>query len=361
MTAPMRYRTTRSFVTLLDALGCTLAVTAYVSGRLVLIGAADGRLIVRSHELDRPMGIAIDARHERRRIGISTRTCTLVFAESSPLIAEFSTTERPCDAVFMPRAVWYSGDIDGHDAAWIGDDLIVANTRFSCLARVSGSFGFEPVWWPPFITASQPEDRCHLNGLAVNVDGAAYATGLGAGDTPRAWRDNRQDGGFLIDVRTNRMILESLCVPHSPRLFGDELFVCDSGQGRVLRVDPNTRISQSMSELPGFARGLDAAGGFFFVGLSQPRATSNWRPPIAERRDDLICGIAAIDRATGAMAGWLALEDFTEIFDVRVLHGMRAPVFASPGGPESQRSVDLPGRAFMMEGVETDAGGSPAD
>lgn len=353
------YRATRSFVTLLDTLGCTLLASVYMSDRLVLVSAANGALTIRSHVLSRPMGIAIDARRGRRRIGISTRTRTLVFAEAPQLVADFATAERSCDAVWLPRAVYYSGDIDGHDAAWVGDDLIVANTRFSCLARISDRYGFEPVWRPPWVTALQPEDRCHLNGLAVGPAGVAYVTGLGPGDARGGWREHRLAGGFLLDVASGEMVLDTLCVPHSPRLFEDELFVCNSGQGRVLQVDPRSRTVRSLGELPGFARGLDAMNNVLFVGLSQPRATSNWHMPIAARRDDLICGIAAIERTSGAILGWLSFEDFTEIFDLRVLAGVRAVVIEPPNGASSERYIDLPGRVFMATDPETDASGLP--
>ena len=67
--------------------------------------------------------------------------------------------------------------------AWgAGDELWVVNTRFSCLCTLDRSASFAPRWRPPFVTALEPTDRCHLNGLGM-VDGRPrYVTALGETD-----------------------------------------------------------------------------------------------------------------------------------------------------------------------------------
>jgi len=62
-----------------------------------------------------------------------------------------------------------------------------------------------------------PEDRCHLNGLAV-VDGQPkYVTALGTTDTPGGWRERKADGGVLLDVESGETLIDNLSMPHSPR------------------------------------------------------------------------------------------------------------------------------------------------
>src|SRR5690606_3645163 len=72
------------------------------------------------------------------------------------------------DAVYVPRQKHITGDIDIHEMAFDGDGkLWFVNTRFSCLCVRDFDHSFVPIWRPPFVSAYAPEDRCHLNGLAM--------------------------------------------------------------------------------------------------------------------------------------------------------------------------------------------------
>jgi uncharacterized protein (TIGR03032 family) len=72
------------------------------------------------------------------------------------------------DALYVPRLAWITGDLDIHDVGFAanGQPLFV-NTRFSCLATANDGYSFRPLWRPKFISRLAPEDRCHLNGMAV--------------------------------------------------------------------------------------------------------------------------------------------------------------------------------------------------
>ena len=65
-----------------------------------------------------------------------------------------------------------------------------------------------------------------------------------------------------------------LSMPHSPRWHDDKLWVLDSGNGGLGVVDPTSGRYQEVCRLPGFTRGLDFAGPFAFVGLSQVRESA---------------------------------------------------------------------------------------
>ena len=80
-------------------------------------------------------------------------------------------------------------------------------TRFSCLVKLSYDYSFDPVWRPRFVSDIVPEDRCHLNGLAVREGRPRYATALGMTDAPGAWRERKADGGVLIDVESDEVVL----------------------------------------------------------------------------------------------------------------------------------------------------------
>jgi uncharacterized protein (TIGR03032 family) len=102
--------------------------------------------------------------------------------------------------------------------------------------------------------------------------------------------------------------------------------VLESGTGRLLTLNHGGRPEQ-VAEVPGFARGLTFAGSFAFVGLSKIRPTSAMDGvPLAARRDELKCGVAAIDLGRGCVAGFLEFQSAVEeVFDVQLLPRARFP------------------------------------
>ena len=79
--------------------------------------------------------------------------------------------------------------------------------------------------------------------------------------------------------------------------------------------------------MPGFARGLAFHGQYAFVGLSKIRATSAMDGvPLAERRDELRCGVAVVDLPARRVCAMLEFQTAVEeIFDVQLLGGVRFP------------------------------------
>jgi uncharacterized protein (TIGR03032 family) len=93
-------------------------------------------------------------------------------------------------------------------------------------------------------------------------------------------------------------------------------------------VDPASGETQAVAaEMPGFARGLGLCGPYAFVGLSKIRETSAMDGvPLAQRRNELKCGIVVIDLRTGSVGGPVDFPTAVEeVFDVQVLCGQRFP------------------------------------
>ena len=108
---------------------------------------------------------------------------------------------------------------------------------FGCLATLSDRANFKPLWRPPFLSALVPEDRCHLNGLAMRDGRAAYVTVVSKSDVADGWRDRRQNGGCVIDVVSGETVSSGLSMPHSPRWYRDRLWVLNSGTGELGSID----------------------------------------------------------------------------------------------------------------------------
>ena len=131
-----------------------------------------------------------------------------------------------------------------------------------------------------------------------------------------------------MSVPDGRVIADGLCMPHSPRWQQNALWVIESGTGRLQKIDPASGVRSLVTDgLPGFARGLAIFGPYAFIGLSKIRSTSAMDGvPLAQRRDELKCGVAVVDLGTGRV---VAVVDFQtaveEVFDVQVLAGNRFP------------------------------------
>lgn len=208
----------------------------------------------------------------------------------------------------------------------------MVSTRFSCLCTLNPNYRFVPRWRPPFISALAAEDRCHLNGMAMAASERGefvprYVTALGTTNSRDGWRTDKTRGGCVIDVDSGEFVARGLSMPHSPRWYDGQLWLLESGTGRVVRLDTNSGHRETVTQLPGFTRGWAIVGPYAFVGLSKIRTTSAMDGvPIAEHRAELKCGIAAIDLKRGEMIGLVEFQSAVEeIFDVQLLSTLRFP------------------------------------
>jgi uncharacterized protein (TIGR03032 family) len=316
------YTQTESFASLLHQLHASLLVSTYQANKLLAIRAQGNGVSTLVRTFDRPMGLAADA----HRLALGTRD-QVWFFRNAPDIAPRVEPPGVHDACYLPRSCHVTGDIGVHDLAWAGDELWLVNTRFSCLCTLDPDYSFVPRWRPPFVSALAPEDRCHLNGLAIVKGRPKYVTALGQTDTADGWRPHKPHGGCMIDVLAGTVLTRGLSMPHSPRWHDGRLWLLESGTGRLLLMDLASGQGDPVAELPGFARGLALAGPYAVVGLSKIRATSAMDGvPLAARRDRLKCGIAVVDLRTGRVEAFLEFQTAVEeIFDVQLLPGLRFP------------------------------------
>src|SRR5262245_40697745 len=317
-----RYTQTESFVDVLEQLGASSVITTYQANKLLVARAAGAGMSMLVRTFDRPMGLA--ATSDRFALGCRDQVWEF---RSAPAIAPIVEPPGQHDACFIPRASHVTGDMCVHEIAWAGDELWLVNTRFSCLCTLDPAFSFGPRWRPPFITALSADDCCHLNGLAVADGQPKYVTALGETDTPNGWRADKAGGGCLIEVSSGEVISRSLSMPHSPRWHDGRLWLLESGTGQLVLFDPVSGHREMVAELPGFARGLAVHGQYAFVGLSKIRPTSAMDGvPLAERRSELKCGVAAVDLVSGRVCATLEFQTAVEeIFDIQLLSGLRFP------------------------------------
>jgi len=338
--APFRSVATSTFPDLLQRLGVTLVVSTYQSGRLVLVRAEDAWTLNTHFRMFRsPMGVAVG----KGRLAVGTEREVWDFRNVPAVTAQLEQP-RKHDACFVPRKIHVTGDIRVHEIAFASNELWIVNTRFSALCTLDADSSFVPRWRPPFVTHLAAEDRCHLNGMAIDGDRVRYVTALGATNTAGGWRENKAGGGLLLDVDSGEIVLGGLSMPHSPRLYDGRFFLLESGKGTFAAADLAAGRVETIAELPGFTRGLAFAGPFAFVGLSQVRETNVFGGlPLTERLAERQCGVWAVDLRSGAVAGFLRFEgDVREIFDVQVMHGIRYPELLEINSPLVAASFSVP-------------------
>lgn len=318
----VRYEHSANLPDLMRQLRATLLISTYQAGRLVCVGAGPEGLSFSFHAFPQVMGLAVHP----ERIAVGTKR-EVWFLELDRQLGPAIQPAGKYDAAYLSRAAHVTGAILGHEMAWAGNELWVVNTLFSCLATVGGRFSFVPRWKPRFISALAAEDRCHLNGMAMEAGRPRYVTALAETDTPAGWRPTKATSGCLIDVPSRELVARGLSMPHSPRIVDGRLLVCDSGRGRISAVDRATGHVEPIVELPGYTRGFDTLGPLAFVGLSKIRETNIFGGlPIAERHQDLRCGVAVVDLRSGQAIAKLEFQSgVDEIFAVQLVPNVRLP------------------------------------
>ena len=318
---PLHCETDIGFARWVAESGGSLAISTYQAGFLFLVGWNGSQVSFLQRRFKRPMGLDI----ESGRLALAAEDGVWLFGNASPLADSYREPGR-YDALFLPRATYYMPSLQLHDVAFAGEDIWFVNTRMSCLATLSTLHTFEPRWRPRFISALAPEDRCHLNGLAMRNGRPAFVTALACTDSPGGWREHRASGGVVIDVDSHEVILSGLAMPHSPRWYRDRLWLLNAGGGELLQVGQDGR-PQVVCALPGYLRGLCFAGDYALVAMSKIRETNIFGGmPVQSRYPELFCGVAIVDLNSGRLCGLLKfITGCTELYDLRFLPGIRRP------------------------------------
>jgi uncharacterized protein (TIGR03032 family) len=337
-----RISASRGMVDFLANNRLSFAVTSYQTGQLMLVGAmAGGRLSVFQRNFVRAMGLWASS----QTIYVSS-IAQLWRLEN--VLGPQQIANQHFDRLYVPRTAQTTGDIDMHEIGVMADGQVVfVNTKYSCLAMVDATHSFRPVWKPKFISKLAPEDRCHLNGLAMKDGKPKFVTAVSRSDVVDGWRERRGEGGVIVDVDTDRIVTEDLSMPHSPRLVDGKLYVLDSGRGNLCRVDEKTGKHEAIAFCPGFLRGLSFWRGYALVATSLPRDGTfkglQLDQEIAARDGEARCGVFVIDVKNGDILHWVRFDGLVrELFEATFLPGVRTPMCVGLASPEMRTLITLP-------------------
>ena len=366
----------------LKQLNIALAFTSYQAGRLMLVRSDGDALDVNFKSFPRPMGLSATDRgltlgvftqvhHFAREDGLLDKikqplqrieedvTAPRIkpketgdAAVEAVVVSDAEETEQQrqirayedslyapvdarVDACFIARSTHHTGMINIHDIDWGDEGLWAVNSSFSCLCTLEPDYSFVPRWKPHFISELVPEDRCHLNGMALKDGKPAYVTTFSKFNQTGMWRKHAEFDGTLMDVATNEILLDGLAMPHSPRWHDGSVYFCNSGHGLVCRFDPRTGKVETLVEVPGFTRGMAFVGPILIVGLSKVRQSDVSRPaPLAQRYDDTFSGLWLFDLEHNREIGHIRFTgNVDQIYDVAVLPGCSFPEVIEPSHP----------------------------
>jgi uncharacterized protein (TIGR03032 family) len=328
---------------LLMQLGCTIAITTYQAGKLLFIGAKDNNALIQlGKNMEKPMGLAFDG----ERLAVAGRQNVLIYSAAPILAKDYPRKPDTYDNLFLPRAQYYTSLLDIHDLVWVQSKLLMVNTRFSCLAWLDDKYTFLPVWKPKFVTELVPEDRCHLNGVALEADKPVYVSMLGKSDEVNGWRNNKASGGVIMDIESNEIVASELAMPHTPRLIDGSLYVLQSAKGELIKIDTATGRYEVIKKFNGYVRGMAYCKGYLFIGFSRIRATHNVFSNLPVSESATHAGVAVMHLATATVAGEIIYQNSVEeIYDLQIIPNMR-PGMVNFDQEEKDMAISIPGNGF---------------
>ncbi len=331
----------RQFVAWLAEQNVSLGFSTYQSGKVFLIGHNENdTLSVFERSFERPMGLYTDGE--------------VIWLSTLYQIYRFKNSLKPgqlndgYDRLFVPQMSYMTADIDVHDISvsrQIGQPVFV-NTLFSCLATVSPDTSFTAIWQPEFIDKLVPEDRCHLNGLAMKEGEPAFVTAIAKTNVADGWRDHRSKGGIVMDVAANEIIAQGLSMPHSPRWANNKLWLANSGAGEFGYINMETGQFEAIAFCPGYIRGVSIIGNYAVIGLSKPRHKTFQGLPLDDRlakeNIEARCGLYVVDLENGSTPHWMNIEGIvSELYDVIQLPEIKRPSLIGFKNDQIRRIISL--------------------
>ena len=341
--ATVTYSVSPGLVGFLAQQNLSILFSSYQSGKFYLLGRNPrGGVMINERFFKKAMGIyvappetaAVGSQGQAGSPSIILATLFQILRFENVLRGE-ERVNGLHDACYVPRQAHITGVLDAHDVGLTEDGRILfVNTLYNCLATSSRRHSFKPVWKPDFISRIVKEDRCHLNGLAMDAGRPAFVTAVSRSDTIDGWRDRRADGGVVLEVESGRVVAQGLSMPHSPRLHAGRLWLLNSGTGELGWIDREAEPAHAFKPLafcPGFTRGLAVHGNYAIVGLSKPRYERFEGLALDERLrqadSEPWCGLQVLDLTTGVCVHWFRIDGTVhELYDVSVLPGITCPM-----------------------------------
>jgi uncharacterized protein (TIGR03032 family) len=284
-----------------------LVCSSYLTGYLLFIGVrANGMLVPSAASFSHAMGLVADS--QRIYLGTKNEIWRL-----ENILRPDELANDMFDRFYAPRSAHLTGDINIHEMGVDADgNVLFVNTRHSCLATISATHAFKLLWKPKFISRLAPEDRCHLNGLAMENGRARYVTACSTGDVLESWRGGKRDAGVLIDLDSDEIVADGFSMPHSPRVWNNSIYLLESGRGYLVRINRQSGKREDVTFCPGFGAAWRLCRTTRFVTVSLSRHANFGGLPIdATMKANGVpprCGLLVIDLRNGDIVAMVPVQ-----------------------------------------------------
>ena len=321
---------------------CVLLST-YQAGKVIILSSKNNELFQTPISFKKPMGIAIQG----SKLAVACMDEIIFFSKNENIASFVNKENNSYDSVYIERASYNTSTLDIHDLDF-GDGVIWGvNTLFSCLSIFDINYSHRPKWKPPFITKLVPEDRCHLNGMALKDDIPKYVTALCDDDQYQGWRKNKLNTGILMEVPSGDIILSNLAMPHSPRFYNQELYLLESGIGNLIKVNVEEKSSEVIFNFNCFIRGLTFSNNLAFIGKSKIRENSTDFNKLEVKENSLNAGLIIFCMNTLKVIGEINYTAaIQELYDVQIIENTANAVIITKEIEEYRNIITFPGNVF---------------
>jgi uncharacterized protein (TIGR03032 family) len=170
-----------------------------------------------------------------------------------------------------------------------------------------------------------------------------YATAFNQGNSFQSWRNNVTKTGVIIDMETNKVIVDNLAMPHSPRIFGDDLYVLLSAKGELIKVNVEKGTYDVIIKVEGFVRGMSLHKDYLFIGLSKLRKNSSTFAKLDFAEQANQAGILVVHLPTASIVGKISyLSSLDEIYDVHIIPNKIRPNILNTLTPNYKAGIMIP-------------------
>ncbi|WP_321468198.1 TIGR03032 family protein [Halarcobacter sp.] len=322
----IKSRFTQNIPDFLEKHGISIIFTSYSGGNLVIINSKDKKISQIIRRFEAPTGIALN----KNKLAVSNKSKINLFIQDEKLADTYPSANREYEKLYYPIASYNVYNLDHHDLAFSNDTLLSVATRINAITQIDNNLfhNVTPIWKPEFISNLSLNDHCHLNGLAVDSMGIMrYTTAFTSLKDSDNWRTSNLSKGVLIDIQKNEIVYENLYMPHSPRIYKNELYVFSSATEQLLKFNSQTKQMSEVIKLDGYLRGLDFYDNYAFIGVSKLRKTHIFgNLPIANKA--INSGIVIVDMNTKEKVGEIIYENgMEEVFDVKVIKSRKTNLY----------------------------------
>ncbi len=215
--------------------------------------------------------------------------------------------------IFIPQSGYITGELGVCDLAIEAHErLIFVNPLFSCLATVSPTHSFTPLWKPAFISQLVAENRCGLSGVAMLNGIPKYVTAAASTDSAQGWQQQPFNSGILIDVPTNEIVLTGLERPCCPRFYNEQLWLAERGSGYLGYVDLHSMEFKRITLCPGHIQSVRFHAHYAVVSVGRPdpqeAESVSVLQNLAQHNLAPTCGVVVIDLNSGDIVGQITFD-----------------------------------------------------